>query len=201
MTKQVNTGGKQDTVILPATTVEMPRFSYYRAPVANTQPYVDISILDAYKVIKGGRYAQPTAELRTINDGDAARKFKATHFDYVTFSGVFTKRSDACLVSHSGMMVFDFDHVDNLNELWATLLNDPYFETYLMFVSPSGEGIKWVIPVDLEECNHDEWFQAVAYYLKTTYRLEVDKCGKDVSRACFLPHDPEVYIHPRFITK
>jgi hypothetical protein len=25
----------------------------------------------------------------------------------------------------------------------------------------------------------------------------VDKSGKDVSRACFLPHDPEAYINPK----
>lgn len=182
----------------PAVMVFMPKFSFYKAPVSNTLPHAEISLPDAYKVIKGGWYQRRTAELRTINDMDAARKFKATHFDYGTFSGEFTKRSDACLTQHSGLMALDFDHVANLEELKEILLGDQYFETELMFISPSGDGLKWIVPIDLQECSHAEWFHAIAHYLKTTYRLEVDKSGKDISRACFLPHDQEVYLHPKY---
>ena len=28
--------------------------------------------------------------------------------------------------------------------------------------------------------------------------VEPDKSGKDISRACFLPHDPEAYINPLY---
>lgn len=184
----------------PAPSVVMPRFSFYRAPIANTQPHTEISVMDAFKVIKGGWYIKNTTELRTINDMDAARKFKATRFDYVTFSGAFTKRSDACLIQHSGLITLDFDHVNNLDALKETLLNDRYFETELLFISPSGDGLKWIVPIDLAECSHAEWFHAIAQYLKTTYRLDVDKSGKDISRACFLPHDPEVFIHSKYLT-
>jgi hypothetical protein len=117
----------------------------------------------------------------------------------VTFSGTFSKRNDAALIQHSGLITLDFDHVSNLQELKETLLLDRYFETELMFISPSGDGLKWIISIDLRECNHQDWFQAISAYIKATYQLEVDKSGKDISRACFLPHDPKVYINPNYL--
>jgi len=179
--------------------IDVPRFSYFRCPVINTQPNAEMTILDAYKAIKSNKYKRQTEELRRINEPKSARKYKAAHFDYVTFSGLFSKRTDAALIQHSGLITLDFDHVSNLQELRETLLLDRYFETELMFVSPSGDGLKWIISIDLIECNHQDWFKAIAAYLKETYQLEVDKSGKDISRACFLPHDPTVYINPAYL--
>lgn len=47
-------------------------------------------------------------------------------------------------------MCLDFDHVENIMELKQKLLNYEYFDTELLFVSPSGNGLKWIIPVDLK---------------------------------------------------
>ena len=197
----------QNKVLVPGFVMNMPRFSYYRCPVTNTKPYAEISLLDAYKVIRGNRYKARTTELRSIlsplpsreGSGESlekASRYKRTNFDYVTFSGVFAKRSDSALITHSGFLTLDFDHVSNLKALKETLLADSYFETELMFVSPSGNGLKWIISINVDQCAHQRWFLAVEAYLKTKYGLEVDQSGKDISRACFLPHDPEVYINP-----
>ena len=43
------------------------------------------------------------------------------------------------------------------------------------------------------------YFKAIANYLKHQYQLEVDPSGKDVSRACFLPHDAEAFINPKYL--
>lgn len=179
--------------------VDLPRFSYFRCPVKNTQPNAEMTILDAYAAIKSNKYKRQTEELRSISEVESARKYKAVHFDYVTFSGLFSKRTDAALIRHSGLITLDFDHVSNLQELSDLLLRDRYFETELMFVSPSGDGLKWIISIDLKECNHQDWFKAIAAYLKASYQLEVDKSGKDISRACFLPFDPAVYINPAYL--
>lgn len=153
---------------IPTLEMAWPHFSFYKCPITNTKPSGQMSVLDAYKRIKGMSAKARTLELRGITDPDAASQFKRTHFDYVTFSGVFSKRSDKSLLNPSGLLTLDFDHVSNLKELKETLLSDPYFETELMFVSPSGNGLKWIIPVDLKENNHPEWFAAVATYLKMT---------------------------------
>ena len=102
-------------------------------------------------------------------------------------------------MNHSGLLTIDFDHIHNLQQLKNQLLNDEYFETELLFISPSGDGLKWIISIDITESTHQNFFQAIANYIKEVYRLEVDKSGKDISRACFLPHDPEAYINPKYL--
>lgn len=179
--------------------IEVPVFSVFKHPVSNIFPEKEISLIEVYLAIKSTIYKDRTNYLRSLKDKDQIRKYKAAEFDYVTFSGTFTRRNDKALVKHSGLLTIDFDHISNIPELKVKLLNDEYFETELLFVSPSGEGLKWIIAIDLNECSHQEWFQAVSNYIKSSYQLEVDQSGKDISRACFLPYDPEVYINPVYL--
>lgn len=190
---------KKRKVLEPESDVALPKFSYFRCPVTNTQPNAEMTILDVYGAIKSNKYKRHSEELRSISEPESARKYKAKNFDYVTFSGIFSKRNDASLIQHSGLITLDFDHVSNLVEFREILLSDRFFETELIFVSPSGDGLKWILSIDLKECNHQEWFRAIAAYIKATYQLEVDKSGKDISRACFLPHDPMIYINPNYL--
>ena len=150
-----------------------------------------------YELIKGGTYKAITEELRSIEDIKERRKFKANRFDYVTFSGVFERRNDKFLQKHSNLITIDFDHLEDLTKVREQLLNDDYFETELLFVSPSGDGLKWIIRIDLEEATQAEYFIAISNYIKQTYKIEVDASGKDVSRACFLPHDANAFLHKR----
>ena len=55
-------------------------------------------------------------------------------------------------------MCIDFDHVQNTNTLRQALLADEYFDTQLLFVSPSGDGLKCFEAESLLgtfACNHD----------------------------------------------
>lgn len=177
----------------------LPKFTFFKAPISNVKPYKDINVLDVYKVIKGEWYEKRTAELRGIADKLNARVFKAKNFDYVCFAATFSKRGDAFLKQASGYMVLDFDHLPLVEEIKLALLADPFFDTELLFCSPSGHGLKWVVCIDPDQCSHEEWFKSIEFYLKTTYGLIADKSGKDVSRACFMPYDPEVYINPQYL--
>lgn len=176
-----------------------PLFSFYTKPVTNINPTRDIDLVEAYSIIKGDSFATCTSTLRSIQDVKETRKYKAFNFDYVTFSGTFSQRNDKYLRKHSGLLTIDFDHVSDLCGLKAELLKDQYFETELLFVSPSGDGLKWVIPIELTKAKHQDYFKAVANYIQHTYKLEVDQSGKDISRACFLPHDPQVFINPKYL--
>ncbi len=180
----------------------MSKISFFRAPASSIVPYKDITLADIYHYITGHYAAERTAKLRSIDDKKTKGLWKRTKFDYVTFSGTFTRRTDADLVAHSGYLCLDFDHLDDAGNLTAArsvLLQDPHFETLLLFTSPSGNGLKWVIPIDLERCDHRTWFNAVRNYLATTYRLDADPACVNVSRSCFLPHDPDCYIAPRLL--
>jgi hypothetical protein len=155
-------------------------------------------LLDAHNYIIGNYAKQRTEKLRSIRDAKQARQFKAANFDYCTFSGTFTSRSDKALVKHSGLLCLDFDHLNNVQTLFQRLLNDDYFDTQLLFRSPSGDGLKWIISIEDNPTTHSNFFTAVANYILQTYGIVVDKSGRDISRACFLPYDPNAYLNPAY---
>ena len=176
-----------------------PLFSFFRAPVTSTVPYKSITLFEAYLYIIGKPAQKRTADLRAITDKTQAKRFKSNCFDYCCFSGIFTKRNANALVQHSGLMCIDFDHLPDPDDLRQKLLFDEYFDTQLLFRSPSGDGLKWIIPVDLSEYTHGEFFEAVAEHILQGYGVQIDKSGSDVSRACFLPYDPHAYINPEYL--
>jgi hypothetical protein len=178
---------------------EIPVFSFFRAPISNTFPHQSITLLDAYHYIIGHFARQRTHKLRSITDAQQARRFKANNFDYCCFSGVFSKRNDNALIRHSSLMCIDFDHLPDPGDLFRRLLLDDYFDTQLLFRSPSGDGLKWIIPIDLAEYTHGDYFHAVAAYILHRYNVQIDKSGRDISRACFLPHDPDAYLNPKIL--
>jgi hypothetical protein len=188
----------------------VPQFSFFKAPISNTKPHKAVSLLQIYNAIKGDYYKERTQKLRAIlsplscGEGSGersvqARKFKAANFDYCTFSGVFTSRNDKALVTHSGLLCIDFDHLNSVETLFNRLLQDDYFDTQLLFRSPSGGGLKWIISIDTTAATHGDFFASVANYILQTYGIAVDKSGRDISRACFLPHDPQAFINPQFL--
>lgn len=174
--------------------VTIKNISHYGKSVFQTYHKDKISLVDAYRKIKSEDYKNETLYLRSIADEKKARDYKSKNFEHARFSGVFYFNSDDGLKYHSGYMVIDLDHLDEgLREVAAKLLTDPYFYTLLLFRSPGGAGLKWVIPIDLTKGGHKGCFMAIAQYLKETYGLEADPSGINVSRTCFLPYDPECY--------
>ena len=172
----------------------VPRFSFYKAPVRNTIPYKHITLRDAYNYITGNYARDRTEALRLISDIKEAREFKAKNFDYCTFSGTFSARKEDKLIKHSGLLCLDFDHVPDLEEFFQALKSDRQLKTRLLFRSPSGDGLKWIVGIDLNKCDHAQWFRAVANYVFKTYHVPVDQSGKDICRACFLPWDPNAFL-------
>ncbi len=173
-------------------------FSFFRAPVTNTVPDVAFSIIDAYRYITEPVARERTERLRAMTSHDEAKRFKAENFDYCTFSGLFRTRSSSQLIQHSGLICVDFDDVEDIPALKQQLLSHEYFDTILMFTSPSGNGVKWVVEVDLKGEQHSLFFKGMINCFKATGLSSVDKSGSDVARACFLPYDPDAYINPKF---
>lgn len=172
-----------------------PLFSFFKAPIQNRTPFLQVSLKDTYSYIIGETARHNTRQLREMKDVGNARNYKSSHFDYCTFAGTFSSRKANAIVSRSGLICFDFDHVVDITSLKNKLLNDPNFVTRLLFTSPSGDGLKWIISFNADESEHREYFSAVANYLHSTYHVEVDKSGSDICRACFLPHDPDAYLN------
>lgn len=173
------------------------RIQFYEHPVTNAVSHKEVSVADIFCLITSDRYRDITLKLRSIEDEKERKAFKATHFDFVTFSGLFSYRKDGCMTKHSGLMSLDIDHIGpRLQELKKALPNDPYFETELLFISPSGDGLKWIVWIDLNDCDHRTWFRAIQNYMRQAYDVEVDEKCINESRTCFLPFDATVYVNP-----
>ena len=184
----------------PASDIDRgPKFSFFKAPIQNTKSHKSITIKDAYIYIVGHYAKEKTETLRSFDDKKRARLYKSANFDYVTFCGEFDIRSNNSVKSVSGLLCIDFDHVVELEVLFSKLLKDEYFNTVLLFRSPSGDGLKWVIEIPPSDLPHPDFFRAIENYIFKVYGIKIDGSGKDISRACFLCHDPNAYINPNYI--
>lgn len=84
-------------------------FSFFRKPIQNIEPLRAIGIVDVYRYVVG-HYAQPQTEtLRSMTSPADVKKYRASHFDYCTFSGLFRKRNEKELIMHSGLWIIPVD--------------------------------------------------------------------------------------------
>ena len=197
--------------------------SFFRAPIRNTKPSAQASILQIYKYIISNRASDVTRRLRAITDPKEARKYKSEAFDYVTFSGCFSSRCTNELIEHSGFLCFDIDKIESeerLLKLKSDLVADEELHTVLLFRSPSGNGLKWVIEAPDRHWlrsysppvlggvvkdrggqniniikNHRLLYECIRQYLLTQYSIATDHTS-DIARPCYLCHDADAYYDP-----
>lgn len=173
--------------------------SYFLQPITNKVPLRTVNLPEVAQMIRSLDLEPQTRALRGIADKESARFYKGWNFPYVTPAGVFSYCSDASIVKFSSLLCMDIDHVEDVDGLKRRLIADKLFETEMVFRSPSGDGLKWFLKIDLQRCGYRQWFDAVRNYLMATYGLspkQADPSVRNESRACFLCHDPEVYVNP-----
>lgn len=147
--------------------------------------YKDITEVLGY--IKSGRWRNQIHAVRLEQDKAEKRKLK-NKLPCICFSGMFKKRKDEALIQHSGLIVLDFDHVEDLPGLINQINSDPY--TYASFVSPSGDGLKVLVKIPPVVENHRKAFAA----LKQKYP-NIDDSGVNESRICFASWDENLYLN------
>lgn len=169
--------------------------SYFLPPIANTRPAGSCTVADLYRWITGDeRLKATTLELRSlVAAGMTAeyRHLKQWKLPFVTPHGVFTYRRGDSLVSPSGLVVVDIDHLartDEAERLRDQLFADPYLQARLAFVSPGGRGVKLFLPGLGDAVGWAMSYIRLLY--ADTLGGEVDTSGKDIARCCFLSHDP-----------
>ena len=178
-----------------------PTFSFFRRPIQNLNPSAEWTVAQTWQYITSTHAAHTTRRLRELSDKSQRRAFKSTNFDYVTFSGTFIRRGRNHLIRYSGLICLDFDNLTDVEDLFKRLLQDEYFDTLLLFRSPSGNGLKWIIRINIQDnSQHEEFFESLACYCQQTYGISPDEHCKDIGRACFLPYDPDAYIDPNLLT-
>ena len=142
-----------------------------------------------------GKFASKIKAIRSAleaGDKDKASEIKLT-LPAVMFSGTFERRSSKNLTNHSGLICMDFDKLDDPEKYIDQLRFDPHI--VMAFVSPSNRGVKVVMAIPDDGEIHRDMFESCKRYM-STYGLEADESGKDVSRLCFLSYDPEIHYAP-----
>ena len=124
----------------------------------------------------------------------------------VTWAGQFPNqyghRIGKHLVQHSGLIVLDVDNDIDMGSVLADFAQNPHI--FFAFVSPSGRGVKPVIPVSPIPQNkreHEHAFNAILDVFSEYADQDPDELPKqrDPNRLCFLAHDPQAIHNPNAI--
>lgn len=198
--------------------IELSIFEHAKSFNAHLIPFGDVikHIYEGDKDLKANTLR--CRELFNSGDEQAYRKYKAQTLSAVTFgcemitraSGVspagkylskssMKKDGDAReleeherIRTYTCLVILDFDGVDAAT-VKAQLATDP--NVVLVFTSPSGNGVKAVILVTVV-ANAVEYKKAWAACKEHySHIAEVDKSGSDITRLCFLAHDPSLIVN------
>lgn len=167
-------------------------FSFFKGGIKKLTPENDMGIGQVFELIRSEKYKACISDIRKAEDVKVQTALKS-RLDYVTFSGTFSVRKALGLLSHSGLLCLDFDDVANIDATISRIYTDPY--VCLAFISPTGKGLKIIVKIDQTE-NHALAWNCTSRYFKEKYRIEADKSGKDVCRACFISYDANAYYNP-----
>ena len=140
-----------------------------------------------------------TARARTLaaKNKPAYRKFKGRQLPAFTPAGVFSRRNRKGLVSHSGLLVLDYDDIEGRDLAHAKEIATSAAHTAAVFVSPSGNGIKVLVAVEpkpTDAVSHTGAWRAAAAHYDELLSGAADSSGKDLPRLTLLAHDSTAYF-------
>jgi len=168
----------------------------YQKSFANPTEPVDEARF--YALVRAAKWNEIIDKYRNIGDAALKRKlpafiFQATFDETVSKKGklgAWRKQAATCL---TGLVVMDIDHVENPLEVmegWKTRLDLESLGIVLIYVTPSGKGLKVVFKARLEWGNLIDNQHAMAKLLG----VEVDEACKDASRMSFICKEEDIQL-------
>jgi hypothetical protein len=167
-----------------------PKISVFRSLFNSKETPFTLEAIEVYNRIKQGN-PELISKIKKLRAGDSESKMQLMA---IMFNGTFSERKDDGLIQHSGLCVLDFDKYPDAKTLKAErnrLKECPY--VYMMFTSPSGNGLKVVIRTpESNKFEHKRRFEAYKEYIQSDY---FDVANSNVSRVCFESYDPDAYLN------
>lgn len=157
----------------------------------DTPFYRDINVILAR--IKDGATKDMVKKIRLEKRKPERNELKK-QLPAICFSGKFNKRSDDCIIEHSGFICLDFDGYTNQKDLLQekeNLSKSKY--VYSVFISPSGNGLKVLVRIPPDPSNHVNYFNSLEKHFNSPY---FDKTSKNLSRVCYESYDPLIHYNP-----
>lgn len=161
---------------------------------------VQSDLKDELLDIKNGKYKNIINKCREYTSKDDYNSYKALKNDLptVTFCGTFGNgRKLQNLASYNKIIILDIDHIEDSDVLSSkkVMQNDKY--VYAVWLSPSGEGLKALVKIDGNPSDHKLSFDSLKEYFFSTYGIELDKSGSDITRLCFASWDEDLYVNEK----
>ena len=155
-------------------------------------PYI-VTLEKILQRIKRGNDKELVNKIRQSKTKEERNQLK-TNLPAILFQGEFSHRAILGLVKSSGLMVLDFDDINDdleLQETFETIKSNPF--VVACFLSPSGNGYKAVINISENEAsNYTNIFKQFKKEFDYKY---FDLSTSDISRVCFSSYDPNIYIN------
>jgi hypothetical protein len=170
--------------------------SFFSKPISNIYPFVTYSLSYIFSIIRDMDLLKETKSIRL---GEADKKEVLPYF---TPAGVFSRRCADDIESYSGIVHVDVDNLDPLQYTWKrkydllqTIASDTFLKPAMIYISPSGNGMKIFIRVTNPDPScHASYIRAIGYLLNLRFNLPIDTSCIDLPRACFVCHDPYAYF-------
>lgn len=170
-------------------------FSYYSGGIYRTTPTKEININEALDLIRSKKFQKKIARIRESTDKKIQNQLKE-QLDYFTFAGTFDKRANDKLKEASGLICLDIDDIekDRRVSIKEKLKEDKY--TFCMFASTRGGGFKLLIkiPQVKDDSEYKIYWNAVSKHYNLPENNDIHT--KDISRACYVSYDPDLYHNP-----
>lgn len=152
-------------------------------------------IIDAIK--SNDELAAIVQKVRDAKDEHEQNEIKKHQLPYITL-GIFEQN---CLTKENfketEYAIFDLDDLgENIEAVRNDLIKDPY--TFLLFTSPGGKGLKLGCQFDSVVSDVETYTALYKHHssiFEHRYGIQFDRDTHDASRACFLSHDPNIFVN------
>jgi hypothetical protein len=171
----------------------------------NTVPIGHPPLRDVLENIQRGTWQYYTSQLRRLKvagDEDAYKTAKAQSVAFTPCCDLHTRAKDVPLTEKllgwNRTVHFDMDHLTDPDGMKALLAQNP--QILYAFMSPSGAGVKFGVPVQGVTSPHDypQAWRTVLTVLKqqfTDASFSEDTHIKYITALCFVSHDPALYLN------
>ena len=161
-----------------------------------SNPTLPVDEAQFWALVRATQWNENIDKYRETHDAALKRKlpafiFQATFDETLSKAGKLGRWRKQAATRLTGLVVMDIDHVENPQEVYDSWFKVHNFESLgilLIYVTPSGQGLKIVFKADVQKGNLIDNQHEMAKVLG----VEVDESCKDASRMSFICKESDI---------
>lgn len=186
------------------------KVSHFKDSYSSGYSKIRTKLAYVFKRIETGRLNSKDTKETIKKDIEEARKYinkdgtKNPKYDEIkvrlpsfTVAGTFGKRDKKSIQTYIKYTILDIDGVRKSGKSLVALKKEVcnIDTTLCCFISPSGDGLKIIIPIDSEKEHHEWATTRVMENYSKQLGIKIDPSGTDISRLCYYSYDPNIYVN------